>query len=234
MYKKAIIIDCVGDAMSTLVNAINKTLPNLSIVGVSTNCKFGLSLAQKNKVHILFVRSKNNEYSELINKVKNVGQLPYIVYISEKGGNKSLVTNRTFYIDLKKLEHSLKILSNQFVFEELNGKSNRIGVPSSNGTTYIFTDQIIFCRSDNNYTIIYLESGEKIMVSKTLKKFELKLPNDTFLRTHQSYIVNLNKVNQICNKDGGFLTMNNNKKIPISRSKMQVVKKQLNYLFERI
>lgn len=234
MYKKAIIIDCVGDAMSTLVNAINKTLPDLSIVGVSTNCKFGLSLAQKNKVHILFVRSKNNEYSELVNNLKNADQQLYIVYISEKIDNKPLETNRTFYINLKKLEHSLKILSNQFVFEELNAKSNRIGVPSSNGTTYIFTDQIVFCRADNNYTIIYLENGEKIMVSKTLKKFELKLPNDKFLRTHQSYIVNLNKVNQICNKDGGFLTMINNEKIPISRAKIQVVKQQLNILFERI
>ncbi len=232
--QKTIIIDCVGDSMSKLVKAINKTLPNANIVGISTNCSFGLTLIQKHKASILFIRSKKSDYIELSRKVKEKGFNPYFIFVTETEFEINNLDDKSLTVCLQHLENSIIKISHHLTVEEPSPYTNRIGIPSNNGTTYLSTDNIIFFRSDNNYTIIHLENGKTILVSKTLKKFEVKLSNKHFIRTHQSYIVNLNKVIQVCNNDGGYLTMNNNEKIPISRSKKNIVKNQLNLLFEKI
>ncbi|MEC7262693.1 MAG: LytTR family DNA-binding domain-containing protein, partial [Bacteroidota bacterium] len=69
-----------------------------------------------------------------------------------------------------------------------------------------------------NYSKIYLESGEQILVSKKLKELEDLLPARMFFRIHNSYIVHLLKVDEYIRNDG-YLVLSNNSKIPISRNK---------------
>jgi two-component system LytT family response regulator len=51
-------------------------------------------------------------------------------------------------------------------------------------------DEIIYCNSDGNYTIIQT-IDKKITISKTLKFVEALLPKSVFYRIHQSYIMML-------------------------------------------
>ena len=50
---------------------------------------------------------------------------------------------------------------------------------------------ILYLMAESNYTTIFSKSG-KYMYSCVLKKFESKLPSDTFIRVHRSYLVNIN------------------------------------------
>ena len=55
------------------------------------------------------------------------------------------------------------------------------------------------------------------MITKNMKQVEELLYHDVFFRTHQSYIVNLNHVKEFHKNDGGYIMMEDNVSIPVSR-----------------
>ncbi|NOR73847.1 MAG: DNA-binding response regulator, partial [Draconibacterium sp.] len=78
---------------------------------------------------------------------------------------------------------------------------------------------------DNSYTTFYLIGNEKIVVSRSIKKYAELLNEYAFFRPHQSYLVNLNHVKKIDKTDGGFIIMKNKKEIPVStRQKKYLIK----------
>ncbi len=108
--------------------------------------------------------------------------------------------------------------------------SLKIALPVSQETRFVSITEIFRCQADDNYTEIYLTSGETLVVSKTLKEYEELLSPYYFLRTHQSHLVNVSYVKSMLKEDGGVLLMTNGKKIPISRQKREQVKEVLTRL----
>jgi DNA-binding LytR/AlgR family response regulator len=54
--------------------------------------------------------------------------------------------------------------------------------------------EVIFLKADVNYTEVFLQGGETMIVSKTLKELEKRFIPFNFFRTHKSFMVNLNHV----------------------------------------
>ncbi len=61
----------------------------------------------------------------------------------------------------------------------------------------------------------------KQALSKSLKKYELLLDNQIFMRTHNRYLINLKKVRRFVKSEGGYILMNNDARISISPKKRQ-------------
>ena len=80
------------------------------------------------------------------------------------------------------------------------------------------TDEIVYCESDGNYTHIFLDSSKVFLVSKKLKEVEALLPEDSFFRVHNSYIINTTRVAEYIRAEG-YVLLSNEKKIPVSRIK---------------
>ena len=68
--------------------------------------------------------------------------------------------------------------------------------------------------------------GQDYTVHSTLKKIEEKLPKDTFLKVHRSFIINVNKIVDI--EDNSVLLKKD--VVPVSRSKRAELMKRLNLL----
>lgn len=85
----------------------------------------------------------------------------------------------------------------------------------------ISVSDIMYCRSDKGYTSFCLRDGEKIVVSKVLKEYESLLPDDTFIRCHQSYLINVRHLKKLY-KDGQA-EMANGDVIPVSDRKKQAL-----------
>ncbi len=100
----------------------------------------------------------------------------------------------------------------------LGPKSKKISVPNSDGFDLITIDDILYCQSHGNYTEIFFGIESKL-VSRVLKNVEASLEGHNFHRVHASYLVNLDKVKSIHRNDGGFLIMDNNQRINMSRDK---------------
>jgi len=87
---------------------------------------------------------------------------------------------------------------------------------------------IMYCKSEGNYTTFYLVNKDTIMISKSLKKTTALLSPDLFIQTHQSYLVNSTFVKQY--KPEGFLILQEDIKIPISQRRREYVFKKISNL----
>jgi len=98
-------------------------------------------------------------------------------------------------------------------FEALSKASSPqvVQIPVSGKILFLRVDEIVYCESDGNYSKVFMESGEQLLVSKKLKELEDLLPNRTFFRIHNSYIVHLLKVNEYLRSEG-YLVLSNKKK----------------------
>ena len=82
--------------------------------------------------------------------------------------------------------------------------------------------EIIYIKSDNNYSTFFLSDNRKVVVSQTLKSFDEKLNGHHFFRCHQSYLINLNCIRSI-DKKNDTLTLNDEIVLPVAQSKKKVL-----------
>jgi two-component system LytT family response regulator len=98
-------------------------------------------------------------------------------------------------------------------------QEKRIALPQDDQTDFIPVKEIVRCQSESNYTRFHLDSGKVILVSRTLKEFEVALESCGFIRTHQSHLVNSTHIRSLVKRDGGFLKMSDGAAVPVSRSR---------------
>tara|TARA_R110002012_G_scaffold263456_2_gene446382 strand:+ start:22921 stop:23661 length:741 start_codon:yes stop_codon:yes gene_type:complete len=99
-----------------------------------------------------------------------------------------------------------------------NAIQKKITLNTDGKLVFLSCDQILYAESDGNYTTIFLTDGHKIVLTKKLKEVNEILPQETFFRIHNSYIINLNKIKEFLKTDG-YVVLESNHKIPVSRQK---------------
>lgn len=92
-----------------------------------------------------------------------------------------------------------------------------LAIPTLEKTYFISLKNLTRCESESNYTWFYLESGEKILASKTMKTFESILLDQGFLRVHRSHLINKKFIQRKDKAD--VLIMKDGSQIPLSRNK---------------
>ncbi len=100
---------------------------------------------------------------------------------------------------------------------------SKISVPVSDGYEFIEVNNIMYCQSKSNYTTLYLSSGAKLLISKTMKEVEKVLDHFFFIRVHQSHLINPNFLKKYYKNDGGYLVMQDDKQIPVSHQKRGLI-----------
>ncbi|WP_299218278.1 LytTR family DNA-binding domain-containing protein [uncultured Aquimarina sp.] len=103
-------------------------------------------------------------------------------------------------------------------------KPDKISLHTLDKIIIVSLDDIVRCESDSNNTIFYLQDGQKVFVTKTLKYFADMLKNYQFLRVHQSHLINLQCISAFIKADGGYLMLKNGENVPVSvRKKVEVM-----------
>jgi two-component system, LytTR family, response regulator len=97
----------------------------------------------------------------------------------------------------------------------------KIALPTLEGLLFVNPGEIIYLEAEDNYTKFFLDDGQKIVVSKTIREFEEILEKHNFLRVHHSFIVNLKKVSRYIKGSTGTVVMDNGSNIPVSVRKKQ-------------
>lgn len=120
-------------------------------------------------------------------------------------------------ISSEKLDALLNYLKREGILK------NKIAVAVTDGSEFIETNNILYCQGQNNYTFLYLNDNRKLVISKTLKDFEKLLDKYFFLRIHKSFLINPNHIKKYIKSDGGYLVMQNEKSIPVSKNKKDLI-----------
>lgn len=111
---------------------------------------------------------------------------------------------------------------------KFNNKLNhkKITINTDGKLLFLEPQDIYYVASDGNYSTLYVSKNKKIVVTKKLKEIDELLPKDHFFRIHNSYIVNLHKIKEYLKTDG-YVVLENNAKIPVSRQKKSAFLKKL-------
>ena len=104
---------------------------------------------------------------------------------------------------------------------------HRIALPTMQGLEFVPVNSIISCSSNNNYTEFCLADKKKLLVSRTLKEVEDMLADHSFLRVHNSYVVNLNAITRYVKGEGGYLVMTDGSTVDVSRSRKEFLMQRL-------
>lgn len=230
---KAVIIDDESRFRNSIRKKLETNFKNeISIIGEAESVKNGIDLIESTKPDLLFLDIELTDgYSfEILNQLKShdfqiifitgfnhlaiqaikLGALDYILKPIDddefcEAVEKAIETDKN-----NSLEQLIKVSSDFF-----NGsKIKRIVLKTADTHHIINEDDLMYCKSDGNYTSFYTNTNEHVLISKTLKKTEELLTETIFIKCHQSYLVNKFYISKMLND--GYLILTDKTKIPVS------------------
>jgi len=104
-------------------------------------------------------------------------------------------------------------------YEPNNESFNKITLTLSRKTMFVEPDDILYCKSDGNYTEVFFSNNKKEMISKKLKDVEAMINSNLFFRIHNSYLVNTNHIKEFIKSDGQYVVLSDKISLPVSRAK---------------
>ncbi|WP_304516714.1 LytR/AlgR family response regulator transcription factor [Cecembia rubra] len=163
-------------------------------------------------------------------------------YLLEEIRNTFLV-GILFVIILVPINYLRLLKAHLITAQSINAQSLQVQTPESSSVISIITQQksddfemditrFLYAKADGNYLEFFLESeatASKLIKRMTLKELEQQLePFPAFLKTHRSYLVNLQKVIHVKgNAQGYFLQLKGvNEEVPVSRGMISKFEEQ--------
>jgi two-component system LytT family response regulator len=116
--------------------------------------------------------------------------------------------------------HSVKISERLDLLKEKvhsSDKLNRIALSTSDSIEFVALEEIIYLKADGPYTEFNMLNGNTVVVSRSLGEFSFLEEQPGFLKTHRSFIVNLEQVQRYQKEDGGAIVMQNGDSVSLSR-----------------
>jgi two-component system LytT family response regulator len=236
---KAVIIDDEPKAIQSLTWELDNFKNDINVIATFNDPKKGISFLSENKIDCLFldIEMPTMDGFQLLEKLENKNFAVIITTAYNEYAIKAIKNEAIDYllkpIDTEELEQAIKKIikhnnnnsSNIVeVFEKtltsFNQKINprKITINTDGKLIFLNPDEVLFVASDGNYSTIHTVNEKKIVVTKKLKEIDALLPSDLFFRTHNSYIINLNKIKEFLKTDG-YVILENNHKIPVSRQR---------------
>lgn len=123
------------------------------------------------------------------------------------------VNTATKRIEEKTINKNLFSLLAQNTRQEVPDK---IPLSTTGGLLFVKLTDIVFCESSGNYTYFFLSDEKKIVVSRQLGEYEKLLPENSFIRIHDKYIINLSFIKEYIKGSGGEVVLENGKQLPVA------------------
>ncbi|MDO5972407.1 LytTR family DNA-binding domain-containing protein [Flavivirga aquimarina] len=235
MKLASIIVEDEETSRDILKNYLKKYCPNVAVLGEAANVEEALVLIRNNDLDIVFldVEMPYGNAFDLLDKVGDINFETVFVTAYNHYAMDALNAHASYYlmkpisIDelIKAVDYVTEIrtkeeaLQDQVLMPKTSGVDGKITIPQLDGFEVINMSDILYCKADDNYTEIYLNTNKKKLVSKTLKYFEEALNNASFARVHKSYLVNVNEVVKYVKGKGGRVVLSNGKEVMVSASK---------------
>jgi two-component system LytT family response regulator len=231
---RAVIIDDEQESRNAISNILKNFCDGVTVVGQAENVNGGVKVISEEKPDVIFldIQMPDGTGFDLLERTK--GQNYQVIFVTayDRFALKAIKFSALDYLlkpvdpqqlidavnkikepglDVESITHKIQtLLRNKNGFE-------RITLPTFEGYRFINIKDIIRCEADNNYTNFYLNSGEKILVTKTLKEYDDTLSGLDFVRVHQSHLVNIKFVDRYIKGDGGTIVMADGSEVDVSR-----------------
>ncbi|MBX2922417.1 MAG: response regulator transcription factor [Chitinophagaceae bacterium] len=242
----AIIIDDEQNCIDTLSFDLGKYCPEVQLLACCTSPKEGLIAIKQLKPDLVFLDVQmpwmngfemleilesidfaiifTTAFDQFAAKAFRLSAIDYLLKPIDVTDLKEAVKKAAERIQLKTgSDHIDNLLRNIRQAES----SQRVAFPGRDGYEFIEVNNIIYAQAEGAYTCVFLKDNRKVLISRTLSDIEEMLPPASFLRIHHSTLVNTLHVTHFLRTDGGYIIMNNNVRLSISKSKKEKVMEKL-------
>jgi two-component system LytT family response regulator len=234
---KAIIVEDEVKGLNNLKTMLQEHCEQVKVMGEAGSVEEGLQLFERERLKpdlaFLDINLPDGQVFQLLNKLEVIDFDIIFVTAFEEYALKAFEYSSLGYIvkpiDPDKLVEAVGKVqprSRESIQERLElfqhhfrnpNAFEKISIPAIDGIYFINIREIIRCEAEDNYTHIHLENGDRITASKTIKFYEELLSGMNFYRVHKSHLINLNYMRKFVKGDGGFLIMDDDKRIEVSR-----------------
>ncbi|MBC9811395.1 response regulator transcription factor [Crocinitomicaceae bacterium CZZ-1] len=236
---KIIHIEDEPEAQRLLKGIIRKYIPEAEYSACASNLEEGLVLIRNSDFDLLFLdlQLSDGDGMSLIRKHTELASKTILCTADDSKGIEA-VKNGIFYYILKPINihevidvikrYHAKLSTEENDTAEVNLLENKLIIPDINGLEIIPIHSIIRMEAEQNYTHVYLNTGEKIFASKTLGFFEDILQKFSFVRIHRSHLINVDCIKRINKNDGGSVELTTGEVFKVSGSGRNALREKLN------
>ncbi|MEM7106467.1 MAG: LytTR family DNA-binding domain-containing protein [Bacteroidota bacterium] len=210
-------VEVIGEAVSVEsgIEAIERLKPDLVLLDIDLQVGTGFDLLESFETitfEVIFITAFD-EYAINAFRFSAVDYLLKPVKISELREAiervKEKLKKPVEKMNFKVLTESVKI-GNGF---------QKMVIPTTSGFEVLNIKDIVRFQSARNYTEIFMANNKKIVVSKTMKKFEALFSKIGFIRIHRSHLINPDHVVRFIKRFGGEVEMTDGAILPVSPDK---------------
>jgi two-component system, LytTR family, response regulator len=223
---KTIIVDDEKPSREALSNYLREYCPNIQIVAECRSAKTAYQAISEHQPQLVFldVEMPKGSGFDLLRMFSSVHFKVIFITAFSNYAVKAFRCSATDFLlkpvkiselveAVDKVQHELELkdsfLTVKTLLGNLSGQSSLNGnlvIPNSKGFAVIKTSDIIYCEADGYCTLFFISGKVKINSSRNLKFYEDILPKELFIRTHHSYIVNLQHVKSYSHQGEILLT----------------------------
>lgn len=231
---KAIIVDDEQHCINAL-QQLEKTVINLEIIKTYTTVNDAIKGVALHQPDLVFLDVQINDETgfDFLKQLKSISfevifttaheefavqafkfsAVDYLLKPIDEDDFKLAIDKLNSKIEAKDFSKKVNTLLNNI---SKNDGQKKITIPTAEGLEFLEVSNIIRCEADVNYTTIFTKDTRKILVSKTLKSFEVLFSNCNFFRVHNSHLINLDYIKKYTKGKGGYVTLIDNSTIEVS------------------
>jgi two-component system LytT family response regulator len=237
---KGVIIDDESGARDALKELLSHYCKSVAIVDEAHDVKSGIHCIKLNNPDIVFldIDMPDGTGFDLLHKLNNYNFNIIFTTAYSDYAIEAFKHSATHYLlkpiipdelveAVKKAERELQTKDlEKKVIDLLGAVSNadvrkRLVLSSNNKLTVVYVHEIIMCQSYRNYTTFFMEDGQEILVSKTLKEFDDVLLENGFMRPHRQYMINMLHVRSVDKTEGSNIILTGGHEVPVSTRKRE-------------
>lgn len=216
-YCEGISVEAACQNVAEATTAIIELKPDVVFLDIQLQRETGFDLLSKFKdfdFEVIFTTA----YSEYAIKAFKFSAIDYLLKPIDIGELKKAIEKVAKSRDTAVTDRLQQLLQN---LRNETPENYKLALPTSDGLVFVKVNEILYCEASSNYTEIVMADNKKYIVSRTLKEYDDMLGEQNFYRIHHSYLINLNGIKKYVRGDGGYVVMNNDKSLDVSKRKKE-------------
>ena len=230
----AAIVDDEPQFRELLSSLLGKRFPEITVLGVAGSVAEGSTLVREKRPDLLFLDVEMGDMNgfDLLKRIAPFE--PLVVFVTAHQGYavRAIKFNALDFLvkpyDVEEFDDSVQKALKRLgegqrpsAISALLGSvvsDRQVAISDGKGLTVLHLDDILYCSSDDAYTLVYTRTEKKpILVTRPLALFDEFLADKGFVRIHQSHLVNRKHIKRYIRGEGGEVVLSDSSNLPVSR-----------------
>lgn len=233
----------------TLTRFLEKYCPQVQLIGEAGSVEEGVELIRKLNpdLVLLDIQMGDGTGFDLLRTIDNIDFKLIFVTAHEKYAVQAFKYGAVDYIlkpvnpqelaeaverarEMTLSDYNVRLKALEENFKSNEAHQRKIILKTLENIFLVEVKDIIYAESDECYSRLHMEDGERILTSRPLKEYQELLDDAGFFRVHKSYLINLRHIKRFEKLEGGYIVLTNDQKIPVASRKREELLEMLENL----